>query len=286
MVLNIVVDSLLLGALFAVASIGLSMFYSSTGIFNLAHGALLILGGYLVYTGLAVLALPLTLAAVFSVVLLSLTSTLFYKYFLHPIRHHHITSVLITLALLLVLERLTIVIYGPWGLPFPTIFPGVLELAGVEVSMQKIAVTIISLASIAFLWLLMNKTWIGLAIRATIDNIDASAASGINSERVIMLSVFISSAITAIGGISIASTLFLSPILMSQMNMVAIAVAILAGLGSLWGVIPAAFILGFSDVIGALQFGGWYRFVNLALVIIIVLLIRPEGLFGERERIA
>ncbi|HID04313.1 MAG TPA: branched-chain amino acid ABC transporter permease [Aigarchaeota archaeon] len=286
MVLNIIVDGLMLGALFAVASIGLSMFYSSTGIFNLAHGALLILGGYLVYTGLATLSLPLPLAVVFSVLTLSIFSMLFYRYFLHPIRHHHLTSVLITLALLLVLERLTIVLYGPWGLPFPTVFPGVAELAGVEVSMQKIAVTILSLAFIAFLWFVMNKTWVGLAIRATIDNIEASAASGINSDRIILFSVFLASAVTAVGGVSIASTLFLSPILMSQMNMVAIAVAILAGLGSLWGVIPAAFILGFSDVIGALYFGGWYRFVNLALVIIIVLLVRPEGIFGERERIA
>ncbi len=285
MVLNILIDGLMLGALFAIASIGLSMFYSSTGIFNLAHGALLMLGGYLVYTGLATLSLPLPLAVVFSILVLSLGSMLFYKYFLHPIRQHHLTSVLITLALLLVLERLTIVLYGPWGLPFPTVFQGVVKLAGVEVSMQKIAVTILSLSSIAFLWIIMNRTWVGLAIRATIDNIEASAASGINSERIILLSVFLASAVTAIGGISIASTLFLSPILMSQMNMVAIAVALLAGLGSLWGVIPAAFILGFSDVIGAIYFGGWYRFVNLALVIIIVLLVKPEGIFGEKERI-
>ncbi len=286
MVLPIIIDGILLGALFAASTIGLSMFYAVTGIFNLAHGALLILGGYLVYTALSVLGMPLPAAIVFSILVLGLGTMLFYKYMLHPIRTHHVTCIIITLALLLVLERLTIVLYGPWGLPFPTFIPETAVIGGVEVSLQKIAVTALSLAAIAALWLIMNKTWLGLAMRATIDNMNAATAAGINTEKIIMLSVFISAAITAIGGISIASTLFLSPILMSQMNMVAIAVAILAGLGSLWGIVPAAFILGFSDVVGAIYLGGWYRFVNLAIVIIIVLLVRPQGFFGAKERIA
>ena len=162
MVAEIIIDGLMLGALFAIASIGLSMFYSTTGIFNLAHGALLILGGYLVYTALSLLSLPLPLAVIFSIVTLSLGSVLFYRYFLHPIRHHHLISVLITLALLLVLERLTIVIYGPWGLPFPTIFPGVVSIAGVEVSVQKIAVTVISLSAIMILWIIILSRQIHL----------------------------------------------------------------------------------------------------------------------------
>ncbi|MEM2064659.1 MAG: branched-chain amino acid ABC transporter permease [Candidatus Caldarchaeum sp.] len=286
MVLPQLLDSLLLGSIFAAAGISLSLYYMSTGIFNFAHGALLMLGGYLTYTTLAYLGLPLAASVIVSVAVLSVCNTLFYRYFLHPIRHHHIPSTLSTLALLIVLERLTVVVYGPWGLPFPTFLPGTVEVGALSVSFQKIGVAMLTLSAIAVLWLLMNRTWVGLGLRATIDNIEAAAASGMNPERMIMLGVFFSSVVTILTGVSIASTLFLSPILMSQMNMVAIAVSLLAGLGSLWGIVPAAFILALSDVFGAVYIGGWFRFVNLAVAIIIVLLLRPQGIFGARERVA
>jgi branched-chain amino acid transport system permease protein len=183
------------------------------------------------------------------------------------------------------LERLIVVLYGPWGLPFPTFFPGVVIVSGTEISIQKMFVSISSLIAIALMWVLISKTWIGLGIRATIDNEHIAASLGINAGRMHLFSVFISSAITAFGGINIASTLFLSPILMSQMNMIAITVSILAGLGSIWGVIPAAFILGIADTIGASYLGGWFRFVSMTVVVILVLVIRPRGLFGQKERV-
>ncbi len=282
---SIFFDGIFIGSIFAVATIGLSFFYTTTGVFNFAHGALLMLGGYLTYTALTYLKLPLVFAAIFSILLVASFMTAFYYLSLLPIRRQHITSIIITLALLLMLERLITVLYGPWGLPFPTFFPGVVKLAGVEVSMQKIYVTVSNFLVIFIFWLLISKTWIGLGIRATIDNEDVAEALGINASRMHLLSVFISSAITAFGGINIAATLFLSPILMSQMNVVAITVSILAGLGSVWGVIPAAFILGFADVIGATIFGGWFRFVSMTLVVILVLIVRPRGIFGQMERI-
>ncbi|MEM1945647.1 MAG: branched-chain amino acid ABC transporter permease [Candidatus Caldarchaeum sp.] len=285
MVLPELVDSLLLGSIFAAAGISLSLYYSATGIFNFSHGALIMLGGYLTYSAFTQLGLPLPLAVLVSVVVLGVGNTLFYRCLLHPIRHHHIPSTILTLALLLVLERLASVIYGPWGLPFPTFLPGTIEAGGIPISIQKIGVSVMTLSAIGLLWVVMNKTWTGLGVRATIDNMAAAASSGINPELMMMLGVFLSSVVTALTGVSIASTLFLSPILMSQMNMVAIAVSILAGLGSLWGILPSAFILALSDVFGATYVGGWFRFVNLAVAIIIVLLLRPQGIFGVKERV-
>ena len=282
---SIFFDGIFIGSIFAVATIGLSFFYTTTGVFNFAHGALLMLGGYLTYTALTHLNLPLPLAAVLSVLIVATFMTVFYYFSLLPIRRQHITSIIITLALLLMLERLITVLYGPWGLPFPTFFPGVVTVFGVELSLQKIYVTISNFVVIFIFWLLISKTWLGLGIRATIDNEDVAEALGIDASRMHLTSVFLSSAITAFGGINIAATLFLSPILMSQMNVVAITVSILAGLGSVWGVIPAAFILGFADVIGASLFGGWFRFVSMTLVVILVLILRPRGIFGQMERV-
>ena len=283
--LSLVFNGIFLGAVFAVATIGLSFFYTSTGVFNFAHGALLMLGGYLTYTFLTTAGLSLIPAAILSVLGVGAIMTIFYRYALLPIKEQHITAIIITLAFLLMLERLITVLYGPWGLPFPTFFPGVVIIKGVEVSYQKIYVAISSLIAIAILWLLITKTWIGLGIRATIDNEHIASSLGINGSRMHLLSVFLSSVITAFGGINISSTLFLSPVLMSQMNMIALTVSILAGLGSIWGVIPAAFILGFADSFGASYFGGWFRFVSMTVVVILVLIIRPRGLFGEKERI-
>ncbi len=283
--LSILFDGIFIGSVFAVATIGLSFFYTTTGVFNFAHGALLMIGGYLTYTGLVHLHLPLIPSALFSIISVGLLMTIFYRYALLPIRTQHISSIIVSLALLLMLERLITVLYGPWGLPFPTFIRGTVPLGGVELSLQKIYVTFSSLLAIFFLWVFISKTWIGLGIRATIDNETVAASLGIDASRMHLVSVFISSAITAFGGINIASTLFLSPVLMSQMNVVAITVSILAGLGSIWGVIPAAFILGFADAIGANLFGGWFRFISMTIVVILVLIIRPRGIFGQKERI-
>lgn len=286
MVMPLVIDSLLLGSLFAIASIGLALMYNTTKVFNLAHGALLILGGYVTFTGLNTLGLPLIAAAPFSVAIVSVFMTSFYKSLLHPIREYHVTVILITLALLLVLERSLIVLYGPWGLPFPTIFPGTIKAFGALVSLQKIMVAFLVFIALALFWLFLNKTWTGLAIRATIDNEVSASAAGIPTHRILLLSVSLASALTATGGIAIAATLFLSPILMSEMLTVAIAVTLLGGLGSLWGVIPAAIILGFADVFGATYLGGWFRFISLTVIIILVMAVRPQGLFGIKERLA
>jgi branched-chain amino acid transport system permease protein len=283
--LSLVFDAFFIGAVFAVATIGLSFFYTTTGVFNFAHGALLMIGGYLTYTALTLLNLPLIPSAIFSIVLVGLLMTIFYKYALLPIREQHISSIIVTLALLLMLERLITVLYGPWGLPFPTFIKGVFLVAGAEIRLQKLFVAISSLVAIFLLWLFISRTWIGLGIRATIDNEVVAASLGMDASKMHLISVFISSAITAFGGINIASTLFLSPILMSQMNVVAITVSILAGLGSIWGVIPAAFILGFADAFGASLLGGWFRFISMTVVVILVLVLRPRGIFGQKERI-
>jgi branched-chain amino acid transport system permease protein len=283
--LSLVFDAFFIGAVFAVATIGLSFFYTTTGVFNFAHGALLMIGGYLTYTALTSLNLPLIPSAVFSIVLVGLLMTIFYKYALLPIREQHISSIIVTLALLLMLERLITVLYGPWGLPFPTFIKGVFLVAGAEIRLQKLFVAISSLIAIFLLWLFISRTWIGLGIRATIDNEVVAASLGMDAGKMHLISVFISSAITAFGGINIASTLFLSPILMSQMNVVAITVSILAGLGSIWGVIPAAFILGFADAFGASLLGGWFRFISMTVMVILVLVLRPRGIFGQKERI-
>ncbi len=283
--LSLIVDGVFLGAVFAVATIGLSFFYASTGVFNFAHGAFLMLGGYLTYSFLSGIGLPLIPAAILGVIGVGVIMTVFYRYALLPIKDQHITAIIITLAFLLMLDRLISVLYGPWGLPFPTFFPGVMKIAGVEVSYQKIYVAVSSLIAIGILWVLISKTWIGLGIRATIDNEHIASSLGINGKRMHLLSVFLSSVITAFGGINISSTLFLSPVLMSQMNVIAFTVSILAGLGSIWGVIPAGFILGFADSFGASYFGGWFRFVSMTVAVILVMIVRPRGLFGEKERI-
>jgi|GEM_PF-2122580 branched-chain amino acid transport system permease protein len=283
--ISLIFDGIFIGAVFAIATIGLSFFYTTTGVFNFAHGALLMIGGYLAYTGLTQLNLPLIPSILFSIVSVGFLMTIFYKYALLPIRHQHISAIIITLALLLMLERLITMLYGPWGLPFPTFIRGVITISGVEMSFQKLYVAISSLIAISLLWVLISKTWVGLGIRATIDNESVAASLGIDANRMHLIGVFLSSAITAFGGINIASTLFLSPILMSQMNVVAITVSILAGLGSIWGVIPAAFILGFADVIGANLLGGWFRFVCMTVAVILVLILRPRGLFGQKERV-
>jgi branched-chain amino acid transport system permease protein len=282
---SVIFNGIFIGAVFAVATIGLSFFYTTTGVFNFAHGALLMIGGYLTYTALVHLHLPLLPAALLSIVVVGLLMTLFYRYAILPIRTQHITSIIVTLALLLMLERLITVLYGPWGLPFPTFLRGAVFLAGIEVPLQKVWVAVSSLVAIFLLWVLISRTWIGLGIRATIDNEVVAESLGIDAGKMHLVSVFLSSAITAFGGINIASTLFLSPVLMSQMNVVAITVSILAGLGSIWGVVPAAFILGFADAIGANLFGGWFRFISMTTVVILTLIVRPRGIFGQKERV-
>ena len=283
--LSVVFNGVFIGAVFAVATIGLSFFYTTTGVFNFAHGALLMVGGYLTYTALVQLHLPLVISALLSIILVGLLMTLFYRYAIHPIRAQHITSIIVTLALLLMLERLITVLYGPWGLPFPTFLRGSIFFAGIEIPLQKVWVAISSVLAILLLWILISRTWMGLGIRATIDNETVAESLGIDTSKMHLVSVFLSSAITAFGGINIASTLFLSPVLMSQMNVVAITVSILAGLGSIWGVVPAAFILGFADAFGANLFGGWFRFISMTVIVILTLIIRPRGIFGEKERV-
>lgn len=284
--IQVVVDGLSNGAIYAAIALAIVLVYRATALINFAQGGMAVAATFLAYAltqaGVPVL-LALVAAVVFGFVLGAVVERGVMRHFEGGDPD---TAVVATIALLVILGGASAFFFGYEPHPFPSLFPNkTIGFFGAFVSLRSIGTIAVLIVVMVGLQLLFRSTKLGLAMRAVADNPQSSALSGLPVSRLLMIGWGLAAALGAIAGVLVAPQLFISPGMLDFVLVYALASAILGGLDSPVGaVVAAAFIGVVENLAGAyLDFIGDDLKIAVPFVaVIVILVVRPQGLFGRK----
>ncbi len=296
------VNGLVLGSIYALVALGYTMVYGILELINFAHGEVTMVGamvalsaiglltgvapelpGVLVVLAGILVAIPACMALAFAIE----------KIAYRPLRRAPRLAPLITaIGVSIILQNLAMLIWGRQYVSFPAILPSdKYALLGAQISLLQIVIVVLALLLMAGLWLLVEKTRLGRAMRATAQSREVAELMGVNVDRVISATFVLGAAIAAIAGVMVSAYYGLAHYYMGFMlGLKAFSAAVLGGIGNLAGAMLGGLLLGVIEALGAGYIGDLtggflgsnYQDVFAFFVLIGVLVLRPSGLLGER----
>ena len=274
---------MLLSGLYALIAMGFTLIFSVGRVLNLAYGAYLMLGGYVYFYFSQQLGLPklagVGLAALFGCAI----GLLKYRLIVKTLKGDHVAVEISTLILAVVLQAGVVYVFGDSAKILLPIVPGVVQVAGASVTYNLLVATLASWIILIALYLYIRNTHTGRAMQAVSMDAKGAAISGIDPDRINMITWGISGTLGATAGVFFASYTQLSPSMWVAPLIIAVAVVIVGGIGSIIGTLIVAHIIGFMEIIAVAWIAPELRGVFTMLLIISVLIIRPRGLFGREE---
>ncbi len=283
---QIVASGLTLGAMYAVSTIGLALVYGSLNMLNMAHGALLALGGYICFYAMTALGLPALLGVAAAVVVCGAVGLVIYAAAAQPMLRsaNFETQIFIaTIGIGAILENVILRLFGPQPTPQPLNLTGALVIGTVHIPHQNLLILAVALGLMAALALLLRRSRLGRAIRATAQNREAAQLMGVRVGFVYAQVLAISGGLAAVSGIMVSSLSGLLPNMGGDPMLKAFIICVVAGLGNVYGAVGAALALGLLEAIIQYVLGVRYSFALLLLLVIVVLIWRPYGLFGRKQ---
>jgi branched-chain amino acid transport system permease protein len=286
---DILVTGLVNGGVYALLAIGFSLIFGVARIVNIAHTAFYMLAAYAFYALLVMGGLGFALSAVVAVAGVTLLSVLCYRLVIEPVREHHAAVLIATIALALIFQELMLIFFGGHYLGIPSTLPGAVRFLGVTIPYQRLLILAVAALMLIAVWLVLYRTRLGLAIRATANDLEVAGLMGMNVHRVAMVAVAISVAMAAVAGVVVAPVFVVDPFMWLAPLVTMLAIVVLGGLGSLKGSFIGALVIGYVEAITvfAIPAGAYLKGAMALAIMVVVLLVRPEGLFGvafEEER--
>ncbi len=279
-----VVNGIASGSIYGAVALALVLIYRSTGVANFAQGEMAMFSTFIAW-GLLQADVPLALAALGAIALSFAAGMLIERVVIRPIEGRDaLTLVIVTLGLFITVNAAAGWIWGFNNRAFPSLFSDDrIEIGGVGITVENLAIIGITLAVVGGIYLLFNKTKVGLAIRAAAENPESSKLNGISVGRTLMIGWGLAAAVGALAGILIAPRLFLDVNFMGGVLIYAFAAATLGGFDSPFGAIVGGWIIGVAETLAGTYvdfIGNDLRILVPLAIILAVLLVRPGGLFG------
>ncbi len=287
----VIIYSLVNGGVYALLSVGFSLIFGVGRVLNLSHAGFLMLASYSMYFFSKQQGLGIPESIAITITAVTLLGLLIYKFLIDRIREHPTAVLLVTIALLLIFEQVLFMSFGgnP-GSAADAFIAGYSLIFGTKVINQYLLIMGIVAVAITVTQLLLTKTKLGITIRAVANDAEVANLMGISASRTLLITTGIATALAAVAGISMAPIWPLTPGMWGSPMLMMMVIVILGGLGSIKGSIIGAFIIGFVQilVLALLPGGGYLNLTFVLLVMVIVLIVRPEGLFGtvfEEEKL-
>lgn len=290
MLQDIVVTGLISGGVYALLAIGFSLIFGVARIVNIAHTAFYMLASYAFYTLLVTLGLNFVVAAVLAVAGVVALSLLAYKLIIEPLREHEAAVLIATIALALIIQELMLFGFGGHFLGIPSTIEGALRIGGASVPYQRLLIMLVAGLMLLLTWFVLYRTRLGLAIRATANDLEVATLMGMDVHRIALATVAFSVLLAAIAGVVVAPVYVVDPFMWLGPLVTMLAIVVLGGVGSVKGSFLGAFIIGFVEAITvfAVPAGAFLKGAVALSIMVLVLFIRPEGLYGvafeEEER--
>ncbi len=289
--LQYVLAGLSAGSLYALVALGLVLIYRSTRVLNFAHADMATVGTFIAFS-MITSGLPFWMAFAVAIVAGAVIAVVFYFGALVPAQRkgaNHLGQVILTLGLALVLQGLTVYQWGaePDRFPFPLSDTKVWKVGPVFVSELSLGTLAAAAAASLLLYLITQKTRLGLAMRATSENLQAAQTLGIPTRAVLAFAWGVAAALAVVAGVFLAPVLLLDPFFMLDAMFKGLAAAVLGGLNSLPGAVLGGLLLGVAESLGGAYVSLEFKTSLAFILIVVVLLARPEGLLGKefQERV-
>lgn len=284
-------NGLQLGSIYALVALGYTMVYGIAKLINFAHGDIIMVGGYTVFLAIQLplfkAGLPLWLAIIPAILVCTILGVVIERVAYKPLRNSSRISLLITtIGVSLFLQNFFVKIFTSSAKPIPAIFPQFsINFGGVHLSFATIITIVTTIFLTYVLSLFVNKTKYGKAMLAVSEDYGAAELVGINVNQVMTLTFAIGSALAGVASVLyVASYPQIQPFMGSMLGIKAFTAAVLGGIGSISGAVVGGLILGIIEVLTRAYLSSAYADAIVFVVLIVVLLVQPNGLFGKLEK--
>ena len=277
-----IINGAAIGGVYVLIALGLTTVFGILGIAHFAHGSVSMFGGYLTFFLVVKWGLPLLAAIACSLVVGFLLGMLIEILAYRPVRHASpINAFIVALGLTMMVEGLNLEFFGHEQVVIPTNLDRIFSLAGVTITELRLYVILSAAFLILAMTLFVEKTKTGQAIRAVAENRDAAILMGVNVSTIPLIVFAISTALGVCAGVMVGSLFAIAPGIGENLVVKGFAVLILGGLGSIPGAIVGGLVLGITEALAAGFLSSAYKDVIAFVVMILVLLFRPQGLMGK-----
>ncbi len=284
-----VVFGILVGGLYALAAVGLSLVFGVTKFLNVSHGELLMLGGYAAFWAFTWLGMDPFVTLIPTIICLVIIGFIIYRLVFSrmvklPEESKIQKTLLVGFGLSLILQNLALRLWTADTRGITTPYSGMaFTILGVRFPVVRVASLVIALVVLLVLHQFLRRTYTGKAIRATVENWEAATLMGINVQGVYLLAFVIGAALAGVAGALVAVGYAIEPVMGLNWTLKGMIVMVLGGLGSIVGTLVAGLILGVTESLTGALISGPYREVVGLVLFLLVLLLRPQGLFGSKE---
>lgn len=291
-----IVTGILIGGVFGLVAMGLTLIFGVLDIINFAHGALLTIGMYVTFVLFDRYGIDPYLAILITVPILFLLGIVIQRTIIHPARNapaHN--QLLLTLGLALFIENLMLVVFTatprsirlPYGRGLTSIGPIAIDfpirIAGTTITLTKLAAFAFAIFLTALLYLLIQRTTLGKAIRATAQDKDGARLVGISTNRISLVTFGLGVACVGAASALVLPFLAVDPQIGNSFNITAFVIVVLGGMGSIPGALLGGLIIGLTQELGVVFAPSSTKLLGVFFVFILVLLFRPQGLLGKKE---
>jgi len=289
-ILEFVVVGVVLGGIYALFSVGLTLIFGVLDVINVAHGEFFTLGGYAAFMAVVLLHLPPALGLPLAVVAAGTVGLLVYPVLIGPLQRRlgkrpaGPLFLVLTLGLSAVMQNSMLAVAGGEYLRVPLLMRGGVDLGFTYVSNQRVIILAVACAALAALFLFLRYHRQGAAIRAVAQNPVSAQAVGIPLTRIFTLTLGLGCGLAGLGGALIAPLFNVYPTVGFSLTLKAFAITILGGMGNVLGALIASFIVSLTEAMSVLVIPSeWSNAIAFGLMIA-VLLVRPDGILGRRRR--
>jgi branched-chain amino acid transport system permease protein len=283
--IQLVINGLAMGAVYALVALGLLQIFNAVRIVNFAQGQLLMVGAFLGVATLVQAALPVWLAYALVLAAMGVLGVVFMLVAYYPLRGKPFHLVILTtIAIGIILENLVLIVFGPLPQSLPSPFDSnPLHIGSVTVSRHVLFIFVATAVLLGAQWWFMARTAFGRMVRATSMDMDMARLCGIPVRTTVAVAFMLGAMLAGAAGLLVAPMFLADPSMGGALGLKAFVVAVIGGFGSLVGAVVAGLLLGVIETLAAGYLSSDFRDAISFLIMVGFLFLRPQGLFGERQ---
>ena len=281
--LQLFISGISMGIIYGLIAMGMVLIFRSVGIMNFAQGEFLMLGGYFCYTYNQLLHLHIIPSLILASISMGFVGVLFMRSSYWPLRRAQAKAIIVSaMGASIAFKEGARLIWGSIPVSMDRVISGTVKISTATVQWQHIAIICVSLAIMFLVYTLLEKTFIGNIMQATAQDQYMASLTGIPVVFSIGLTFALSAMITGIGGGLLAPIFFLNNVMGATAGSKAFAAIVIGGFGSVQGAIIGGLIVGLVEAFGGAYISSTYQLVLIYVVLIAILMIRPQGIFGDK----
>lgn len=276
------INGIMLGLIYALIAIGLTLIFGIMRIIQYAHGEMYMLGAYFLYYWSAVSGWPYWLGVLMSAVVIFLFGMVLEVVLFRPLLGKGLLPPLaVSLALIFIISSGGLLAFGTVVRGIPSVVPGAVEIFGGILTYERATIFIVAVLLVSGLFTFLQKTKLGVAMRAVSEDPEVSSLQGINNRRIHSLAFGLGSALAAVAGCLLGTLMSVVPTMGFMATVKAFMIVIMGGLGSVFGALLGGFIIGFIDSFLTTLVSAEVAYIVGFLAVLMILVFRPVGLFGQ-----